>query len=502
MKPGEPKKGGGGGMFTWGRADDTSNNYRPIIEDKNDPNYASESSFEVPSSNNSVFHSPVKPSHQQTSPLVVSSEFFQFDELELKKETRVKVDQVFSEGTYSSFISWIRSLDRSKLHSLIFSRTVQVALDKAESEYEVAWGLLELLYSAKLFSPREIRRGFDRIFRSIHDILTDVPNAAEVVLELLNKIVAEGVLSPYVVLRVPVSLYNLGRGAFVLRNIKSGPIVLSDLIETLPETKEMILQLLREYYATGVSDGVAEYLKANRWYGSIAVRKAIELALDRNNHAKELCSRLLAEISGYCTPESLVEGFDDILWKSGELAIDVPSISDLISKFIARAIVDDSLPANYVQEAEVVDNDSRQISILMDAYVLLKPKEAFTCLESVWGPQGGTLDDYKGQFKAIVQEFFDSKDFENVEACIRELSCKHYMHEFVKKLVDSVMDKGTQEVEDVIRLLNESVLKGFIYRDQVEVGLNRVKSNLSSLILDVPRADAIFEKIIQEVIIS
>lgn len=501
MEPGEPKKEEGEGKFTLGQSDDTTKNH-PTIDDPTNPTYTSHSAIEVPSNNNPQHYSPVKSPHQPPSPPVLSPEYFQFDELDLKKETRLKVDQVFNEGTYSSFISWIRGLGRSKLHSFIFSRTVQVALDKAESEYDVAWGLLELLYSAKLFSPREIRRGFDRIYRNINDILTDVPNAAVVILELLNKIVAEGVLSPYAILRVPSSLYSLGRGESVLQDIKSNSTVLSSLIQTLPETKEKILQLLREYYATGVSDGVADYLKANRWYGPIAVRKALELALDRNNHAKELCSRLLAEISGYCTPESLVEGFDDILWKSNELAIDVPSSSDLISKFIARAIVDDSLPANYVQEAEVVDNDLGQISILMNAFLLFKPKEAFTSLESVWGPQGGTLEDFKGQFKAIVQEFFDSKDFGNVELCVRELSCKHYMHEFVKKLVDSVMDKGKEEVEDVITLLNQSILKGFIQRDQVEIGLNRVKSNLPSLSLDVPLASEILDRILTQVNLS
>lgn len=494
MKPGEPKKGGGGGMFTWGRIDDTSKNYDPIVEDRDDPNYSSEVSFDVETSIQSIHSSPFKPVHPSSTPLLLTPEYWEFDEIELKKETRVKVDQVFTEGTYSSFISWIRSLGRNKLHSSIFARTVQVALEKAETDYEVAWGLVDLLYSAKLFSARELRRGFDRLYRQIPDIMTDVPNAPEVVLELLNKIILEGTLSPFAVLRVPTNVLNLGRGLYVLREIKSGEVVLADLTESLQNTKEKIIELIKEYYATGVSEGVAEYVKAQKWFGSLVVRKAVELALDRSNQEKELCSRLLAEISGYCSPEALLEGFDDILWNSGELVIDVPGAVEIISKFLARAIVDDSLPTNYIQEAEILNDSKVEVSILLNAYNLLKPKEAFTSLESVWGPQTGSIDDYKALFKALIQEFFDSKDLQNAEDCLKEMPCRHYMHEFVKKVIEVVMDKSPAEEILVIELLKRAHIKGIITPDQLEKGLNRVEQNLPQLSLDVPKASEILSK--------
>lgn len=494
MKPGEPKKGGGGGMFTWGRIDDTSKNYDSIVEDRDDPNYSSEVSIDADYSIQSIHSSPFKPVHPSPSPIVLTPEHWEFDDIELKKETRIKVDQVFTEGTYSSFISWIRSLGRSKLHSSIFARTVQVALEKSESDYEVAWGLVDLLYSAKLFSARELRRGFDRLYRQVPDIMTDVPNAPEAVLELLNKIILEGTLSPFAVLRVPNNVVNLGRGLYVLRNIKSGDVVLADFNETLTNTKEKIIELIKEYYATGVSEGVAEYLKIHKYFGSLVVRKAVELALDRSNQEKELCSRLLAEISGCCSPEALTEGFDDILWNSGELVIDVPGAVEIISKFLARAIVDDSLPTNYVHEAETMNDSQVEISILIGAYNLLKPKEAFTSLESVWGPQTGSIDDYKALFKALIQEFFDSKDMQNAEDCLKEMPCKHYMHEFVKKAVETAMDKPPAEEKLIIELLKMVHIKGVIPPDQLEKGLSRVEQNLPQLSLDVPKASEILSK--------
>lgn len=506
MRPGEPKKGGGGGMFTWGRADDMSN-YKHIEEDLNDPNYESDPSIEYHES--SLHSSPSKPVTitSQALPTSLTQEYWLFDHLELRKETRSKVEDVFTQGTYSGFIAWLRSLKRNKLHSYIFARTVQVTLDKTESEHEVAWGLLELLSTAKLFTTRDIRRGFDRIYRNMTEIMIDAPNAPEIVLELLANTVIGKALNTNSIIRVPSSVYNLGQGSYVLRNVKqemisvvdgvrnSQEIVVGDLIETIAETKEKIIEMIREYYASGVSESIIEYAKTNKIYGSIVVRKAVELALDRDNKDKELCSRLIGELSGYCSPETLVEGFDDILWNSKELIIDVPEAGDIISKFLARAVVDDCLPSNYIYEAEIMQDENIEIPILLSAFNLLKTKEAYTSLQSVWGPQASSIDEFKQIFKSIIVELFDSKDLKNAEECLKELGCKHYMHEFVKKVVEAVMDRDEIEENIVVELLKNLQVRGIVLEDQVARGLERVEANLQQLALDVPKAAEILARL-------
>ena len=495
MRSGEPKKGGGGGMFTWGRVGDSAN-YEDLKEDPNDPNYESEPSIEYHDLSQSSNPTPVKPQIQpHAHPVTLNADFWLFDVMQLKAETRSRTDEVFLQGTYSGFVAWLRAICRSKLHSHIFARTVQVTLDKAETDYEIAWGLLDLLHTAKLFTPREIRRGFDRIYQNINETMKDAPNAPEIVLELLSRVVEAGAIGSTCVLRAPQRVYNLGRGSFVLRNIKYGELVIADLIETIAETKEKIIELLKEYFASGVSEGVIDFIKPNKMYGSLVVRKSVELALDRNGREKELCSRLIAEISGYCSPETIVEGFDDILWNSGELVIDVPEAAGIISKFLARAVVDDCLPSNYIVESEIMNDENLEISILLDAFNMLKLKEAYTSLESVWGPQANTIEDYKALFKAIIQEFFDSRDIANAEACVKELGCKHYMHEFVKKIIETVMDKGPSEELIVVELIKGLESKGIIFLDQVTTGVHRVELNLPQLILDVPKAPEILSRI-------
>lgn len=134
-------------------------------------------------------------------------------------------------------------------------------------------------------------------------------------MDYLTKSVKVKILPPSVVLRIPLSFYNLGSGPYILREITENNLVLGDLVETLPNVKQMIVELLKEYYATGVNEGVKDYLKrdSNILYGSIVIRKAVEIALERENRDKEQCSRLLGEISGICQPITFIEAFDDLL---------------------------------------------------------------------------------------------------------------------------------------------------------------------------------------------
>jgi MA3 domain len=481
MRSGEPKKSEAEDQFTWSNKNESET---PL---ESTPIESESIGIREQSQNT------LKP-HQHI-PASLSPDHWLFDSYSLKLETRKKVDEVFLQGTYSGFVGWIRELQRNKLHSYIFARTVQVTLDKADNEQEVSWGLLELLYTAKIIAPREIRRGFDRLYRWINDIIIDSPNAAEIILELLNKIISSGVLSSGAVLRVPLQVYNLGRGINVLRNIKVNDIVIGDLLEVIAETKESIINKLQEYYASGVSEGVIEFIKQNKIYGSLVVRKSVELALDRKNSDKELCSRLLGEISGYCHPETLVEGFDDILWNTKELVIDVPDAGEIISKFIARAIVDDCLPSNYIYESEVLQDETLEIKILVAAFNTLKPKEAYTSLQSVWGPQGNTIEDYKLIFKNIIQELFDSRDVRNAEECLKELTCAHYMHEFIKKIIETVMDKTPQEEKMILEFIKGLEGKLIILPDQIDIGIQRIELNLPQLILDVPKASEILSNI-------
>ncbi|CAG9316377.1 unnamed protein product [Blepharisma stoltei] len=487
MKPGDVKKGGSG-LYNWGNPTDLKHMHEEqgdIPDSEEDVEYTEYAHAQTPSPTKSTFisHEP---------------EYWVFDTLEVKVETRTKVQEVLTQQSYAVFVDWVKQLRRPKLHSVIFARILQVSLDKPDSDREIIWGLIELLHSAKIFTQKEIRRGFDKIYSQVSDIVVDVPNGPEVVLDFLVRSIIGGLIPSSVILRIPLSFYNLGSGSYVLREIKEKNQVLGDLVETLQEAKLLIIDILKEYFATGVNEGVKDYLKRdlNILYGPFVIRKAIELAIERDNREKELCSRLLGEISGICQPNTFVEAFDDTLRNIRETSIDVPSAPELIAKFIARAMADDCLPANYIIDSELstIEENSIELTVLLQAQRLINHREAYTTLQSVWGPQVENLNDYQRQFDTIIREFLDSKDHRNAKECLKELCCPHYMHEFVRKSIKLVMDKSEQDQEEVLQLILALKREGVILETQVQQGIERIEQNLGDLRLDVPKADEILGK--------
>ena len=489
---GEPKKQGGG-RFGWGKADGKSD-LELRSELKGDPNYNSEDevvyqAYEQPS----VEYSPIR------TPLpVYSRSHFAFDSTELKIAARTKTEEVFKTESFPPFVQWVKSLKNPKTHSVILGRVIQVAIEVGPREQELALGLIELLHSSRTVSSTQLRRAFDRLYREIQEVLTDVPNGAEVLLEFLVQVVQYGLLEQRAVFRVPLEVYNLGRGAYVLREIRVDNTVVGDLVENSRALKDKITGVLTEYYANGVILDIAEFLKKElpQLTGHLFLRKAIELAFDKNNSQKELCSRLLCEVQGTCSPEMYVEAFDDLLWNIHEYCIDVPPAGELLAKFMARAVADDCLAPKYLGDAELSEPDTEnpEVEVLQSAQNLLKPLDSFTTLQSVWRPDVVSNTDYKEEFRTIVQEYFDSQDARNAKECLKGLCCPQYMHAFVKKAIEISMDKTDKEQEDTISLLVFLVEHGVVSEAQLEKGLERTQEGISDLQLDVPRAPEILER--------
>mmetsp|Transcript_12386 Transcript_12386/g.12425 ORF Transcript_12386/g.12425 Transcript_12386/m.12425 type:complete len:166 (+) Transcript_12386:992-1489(+) len=159
-------------------------------------------------------------------------------------------------------------------------------------------------------------------------------------------------------------------------------------------------------------------------------------------------------------------------------------------------MADDCLPANYIIDSELstIEENSIELTVLLHAQRLINHREAYTTLQSVWGPQVENLNDYQRQFDTIIREFLDSKDHRNAKECLKELCCPHYMHEFVRKSIKLVMDKSEQDQEQVLQLILALKRDGVILETQVQQGIERIEQNLGDLRLDVPKADEILGK--------
>jgi hypothetical protein len=72
-------------------------------------------------------------------------------------------------------------------------------------------------------------------------------------------------------------------------------------------------------------------------------------AMDKNDREKEQASSLLSALyADVIAPDQMAKGFTKLLESVEDLSIDIPDAVELLSLFLARAVVDDILPPAYL----------------------------------------------------------------------------------------------------------------------------------------------------------
>jgi len=83
-------------------------------------------------------------------------------------------------------------------------------------------------------------------------------------------------------------------------------------------------------------------------------------------------------------------GFDLLLERADDLAVDTPKLADLLGRFLARAVADEALPPKYIMErAADPDLSPAAAAAVKEAQVLLNVKHGLARLSEIWGNDGG-----------------------------------------------------------------------------------------------------------------
>ena len=111
------------------------------------------------------------------------------------------------------------------------------------------------------------------------------------------------------------------------------------------------------------------------------------MSLDRSDRERELISRMLSELYPDTLSSNMIgKGFERLFELSDELEKDVPSCRECISKFLARAVLDEVLPPSFLSDIVVRNLGG---SIVDHAMRMLSREHGSTMLEHAWGPGDG-----------------------------------------------------------------------------------------------------------------
>ncbi|KAK7109895.1 programmed cell death protein 4-like [Littorina saxatilis] len=271
---------------------------------------------------------------------------------------------------------------------------------------------------------------------------------------------------------------------------------------TREDFEKFLDPVIMEYFEHGDSKDVVEELSDVNieHLKSGLVEFLVSKALDHKDHHRELTSVLISDLYGkVLSGGDVTEGFDEVLNHLSDLAIDTPDASNLVGKFIARAVADDCLPPKYIIKHKGEADCTLTKKAVDHADVLLNQTHGFVRLDNIWGTGGG-IRPVKLLIKKIVmllKEYLSSSDLREATQCLTELNVPHFHHEVVYEATVIVMeDSHERAAEMMAKLLKSWADAVIITPEQFRVGFNRVFDNMPDICLDVPNAYTLLEEFI------
>lgn len=371
----------------------------------------------------------------------------------------------------------IKDLKVPFFHHEIVKLALVMAMERRHAEDR----LLDLLKAAAeegLINSSQISKGFDRMIDSVEDLSLDIPNAKSILKSLISKAASEGWLS-----------------ASSLKSIPSEPAKRT-LEDGVTRTFKLKAQsIIKEYFFSGDISEVSSCLETENSpplaeLNAIFVKRLITLAMDRKNREKEMASILLSSL---CFPaDDVVNGFLMLIESADDTALDIPVVVEDLAMFLARAVVDEVLAPQHLEEIgnQLLNPDSIGSRVLQMAKSLLKARLSGERILRCWGGGGSgstarAVEDVKDKIGKLLEEYESGGDLREACRCIKELSMPFFHHEVVKKALVTVIEKRN---ERLWRLLRECFGSGLITMYQMMKGFSRVGEALDDLALDVPDA--------------
>jgi len=289
-----------------------------------------------------------------------------------------------------------------------------------------------------------------------------------------------------------------------------------NLKELFTEDLESEIKLvILEYFHNGDTIEVIDHLKCYNFFKikPQLISYLIQIALEHNNTCKELTSRLLRDlIIELFVEKDFVQGFDLLLKNINDLILDNPEASESIGTFIARSIADKVIRRSYLErflstETKPVDstlpdlNNEKIKKAIESARLLVNMNDHLYQLSHTWGNKGGFLavKELSDKINELIQEYHDSGDVEEAIRCLRELNVPHFHHEFIYEALDFSLQNGNDNSIDLMtNLLKRLCDSVIITYDQLKIGFTRLFDVLPDISLDVPNANLLMDKILNQ----
>jgi len=225
------------------------------------------------------------------------------------------------------------------------------------------------------------------------------------------------------------------------------------------------------------------------------VKKSIAIAMEHHSFEKELVSKLLSSLySKAISPEKISSGFQLCLDGIDDLVLDNPDAVEVLSKFLARAIVDEIVPPAFLNTAVVSTNLASEVLAL--AFGLTTEKHRIDRLVHIWGPGDlSSVKRLKEEVFLLLQEYLLNGDLQEADKSVRKLNAPSFHFQLVKQATRLAL-QNQEDINKIVALLNYFHKTGLVNFDHIERGIRACANSLKDISLDIPNAEKLLKEFI------
>lgn len=379
----------------------------------------------------------------------------------------------------------IKDLKVPFFHHEIVKRSLILAMERRASE-DCLLDLLKEAAEEGFINSSQMTKGFGRLIDTVDDLSLDILSARDILQSLISKAASEGWLCAS-------SLKSL--------SFQKQKQIEDDTARVFKLKAQYIIQ---EYFLSCDILEVISSLESEKYSSSselsaMFVKKLITIAMDRKNREKEMASVLLSSLS--LPADGVINGFMMLVESADDTALDIPAVVEDLAMFLARAVVDEVLAPQQLEEIEsqLTGQDSIGSKVLQMARSVLKARLSGERILRCWGGGGSSrpgwdIEDIKDKIAKLLEEYDSGGELREAFRCIRELGMPFFHHEVIKKALVAVMEKKNERLWG---LLEHGFSVGVFTPDQMMKGFGRVADSLDDLALDVPDAEQQFTRYVE-----
>lgn len=397
------------------------------------------------------------------------------------------LEEYITSGDKEEAFRCMKDLKVPFFHHEIVKRVLVMVIEKPQAE-DLLLDLLKQVCEEGLINSSQVLKGYERMIDSVDDLTLDVPNARERLQYLIARAASEGWLC-----------------ASSLKSLSASPKNRSLDERIAQDFKAKAQSIIQEYFLSGDISEVISCLEKDKkadysgQLNAIFIKKLITLAMDRKNREKEMASVLLSSL---CFPaEDVVNGFSLLIEAAEDTALDNLVVVEDLALFLARAVVDEAMAPQQLDEVEARFGGSNPIGtkVLQMARSLLRARLSGERILRCWGGWGNnsprwTVEDVKDKIARLIEEYESGGGAREARRCIKELGMPFFHHEVVKKAIVVVIEKRSERMWE---LLGECFDSCLVTTNQMVKGFSRVGECIEDLALDVPDAEERFSNCIE-----